>query len=76
MVAAALLLRNTVAGVDGAIRQMDFVLPLIAAGFGTGFTISPLFQSALASVPPRDAGSGSGALQSLQQVGGAFGVGE
>lgn len=74
LVAAALLLRHTVADVDGAIDRIAFILPLLVAGFGTGFTISPLFQSALASVPPRDAGSGSGALQSLQQVGGAFGV--
>lgn len=74
LVAAALLLRHTVSSVGDAVARLDFVGPLLIAGFGTGFTISPLFQTALASVPPRDAGSGSGALQSLQQVGGAFGV--
>lgn len=74
LIAAALLLHHTVASVGDALVRLDFVLPLLVAGFGTGFTIAPLFQSALASVPPRDAGSGSGALQSLQQVGGAFGV--
>ena len=33
-----------------------------------------LFQTVLATVPPRDTGSASGALQAVQQVGGAFGV--
>jgi EmrB/QacA subfamily drug resistance transporter len=74
LVASMLLLRYMVGTVGDVIVQRDFILPLVIAGFGTGFTISPLFQTALASVPPRDAGSGSGALQSLQQIGGAFGV--
>jgi len=74
LVASAMLLRHTVAGVGDAVVRLDFVLPLLVGGFGTGFTIAPLFQTALAGVPPRDAGSGSGALQSLQQVGAAFGV--
>jgi hypothetical protein len=33
-----------------------------------------MFQTVLSNVPPRDAGSGSGALQSFQQVGGALGL--
>jgi EmrB/QacA subfamily drug resistance transporter len=74
LVVSALLLRHVVAGVGDQIVSTDFILPLLLGGLGTGITISPLFQAALAGVPPRDAGSGSGALQSIQQVGGAFGV--
>jgi EmrB/QacA subfamily drug resistance transporter len=74
LIIAALLLRHVVAGVGDRLVSTDFILPLLIGGLGTGITISPLFQTALASVPPRDAGSGSGALQSIQQVGGAFGV--
>ncbi|MDB5554799.1 MAG: drug resistance transporter, drug:H+ antiporter-2 family protein [Rhizobium sp.] len=74
LVAAMLLLRNVVAGVGDQLVSTDFILPLLLGGLGTGITISPLFQTALAGVPPRDAGSGSGTLQSIQQIGGAFGV--
>lgn len=74
LIVAALLLRHVVAGVGDQLVSTDFILPLLLGGLGTGITIAPLFQTALAGVPPRDAGSGSGALQSIQQVGGAFGV--
>jgi EmrB/QacA subfamily drug resistance transporter len=74
LIVAALLLRHVVAGVGDRLVSTDFILPLLIGGLGTGITISPLFQTALAGVPSRDAGSGSGALQSIQQVGGAFGV--
>jgi EmrB/QacA subfamily drug resistance transporter len=53
---------------------MLFALPLLAGGLGLGTAVSPMFQRALASVPPRDAGSASGGLQAIQQAGGAFGV--
>ena len=39
-----------------------------------GIAISSLFQAVLAQVPPRDAGSGSGAMQSFQQIGSALGI--
>jgi EmrB/QacA subfamily drug resistance transporter len=51
-----------------------FVLPLLIAGIGLGVAMSPLFQTILSGVPVKDAGSGSGALQAIQQAGGAFGV--
>ncbi|MBL0371755.1 MFS transporter [Rhizobium sp. KVB221] len=74
LVVAMLILRDIVSGVGEAIVRSDFILPLFLGGLGTGITISPLFQTALAGVPPHNAGSGSGALQSIQQMGGAFGV--
>jgi len=51
-----------------------FLPPLLVAGIGLGLGFSGLFQSVLAGVPGRDAGAGSGALQSFQQIGGAVGV--
>jgi len=51
-----------------------FVPPLLLCGFGMGIAISSLFQTVLANVGHVDAGAGSGALQSFQQIGGAFGI--
>lgn len=51
-----------------------FAAPLLACGFGIGLAIAPLFGTILSNVDPRQVGSGSGALQSFQQVGGALGV--
>lgn len=69
---AALFL--VVASVGDAVDHWQFVLPLLICGFGMGTAISSLFQTVLANVPPRDAGSGSGATQSFQQIGGAVGI--
>lgn len=64
----------TLRGITDTITHMMFLPPLFLAGMGLGLGFSGLFQSVLAGVPPRDAGSGSGALQAFQQVGGAVGV--
>jgi len=63
-----------IAGVTDSIDHWAFLPPLLIAGVGLGLGFSSLFQLVLANVPPRDAGSGSGALQAFQQVGGALGV--
>lgn len=57
-----------------SVDHWTFLPPLFVAGLGLGLGFSGLFQSVLAGVPPRDAGSGSGALQAFQQIGGAIGV--
>ena len=43
---------------------------LFVAGLGLGVSVAMMFQTVLASVPPRDTGSASGSLQAFQQVGG------
>ncbi|MEV6907646.1 MFS transporter [Amycolatopsis sp. NPDC051071] len=47
---------------------------LVVAGIGSGLIMGPYFEIALSGVEPSEAGSASGALTSLQQVGGALGL--
>jgi predicted MFS family arabinose efflux permease len=68
------LVRHQVGQTGDMVDHRDFLLPLLMAGIGLGTSISPLFQTILAGVPVKDAGAGSGALQAVQQAGGAFGV--
>lgn len=68
------ILRVIVSGTGDAVDHWHLVAPLALCGFGLGVGISPMFQTVLSTVPPRDAGSGSGALQSFQQIGSAVGI--
>jgi EmrB/QacA subfamily drug resistance transporter len=47
---------------------------LILIGVGVGFTMMPLNTFILSGVEPKDAGSASGLLQTMQQVGGSLGL--
>lgn len=67
-------LRFLALGLTDSFHYAIYILPLLISGIGLGVSISPLFQTILAGVPIRDSGSGSGALQAIQQAGGAFGV--
>jgi len=66
--------RLTILDVAGSVDRLAFVAPLATAGIGLGLTVAVLFQTILANVRDEDTGSGSGALQAFQQVGGALGV--
>lgn len=74
LAAAMLWLRVVVGETTETVVWADFAPKLLLGGFGLGLAVAPMFQTVLAGVPARDSGSGSGALQSFQQVGGAFGV--
>lgn len=74
LVIGMLLLMRVVAGIGDTVDHWALAVPLALAGFGMGVAISSLFQTVLAHVPHADAGSGSGALQSFQQVGSALGI--
>lgn len=67
-------LRLLAANLGESLHYGIFIAPLLIAGIGLGVSISSLFQTILAGVPVKDAGSGSGALQAIQQAGGALGV--
>jgi hypothetical protein len=47
---------------------------LFVVGLGQGLGVSPLIGAALHDVPEGDAGSASGVIQTLMQIGVAFGV--
>jgi EmrB/QacA subfamily drug resistance transporter len=47
---------------------------LSITGFGFGFSVVPAMDGALATLPRDRAGSGSGLLMTLRQVGGAIGI--
>ncbi|WP_299130607.1 MFS transporter [uncultured Amaricoccus sp.] len=74
LAAAMLWLRAVVADTGEAVVWARFAPALLTGGLGLGLAVAPMFQTVLAGVSARDTGSGSGALQSVQQVGGAFGV--
>lgn len=48
--------------------------PLMLVGFGVGWTMMPLNTFILSGVQPQDAGSASGLLQTMQQIGGSLGL--
>ena len=69
-----LWLRFYIASVGDVVVPLDLSLPLVIAGFGLGVSIASIFQLVLSGVPHRDAGAASGAMQAIQQLGGAFGI--
>jgi MFS transporter, DHA2 family, methylenomycin A resistance protein len=50
------------------------VAPMVAAGFGTSFTMPAATAAVMGAAPPERAGLASGALNASRQVGGAVGV--
>ena len=74
LVTGILWLHFIIANLGDTIDHWTFLPPLLIAGLGLGLGFSALFQTVLAGIPPRDAGSASGALQAFQQVGGSVGV--
>jgi EmrB/QacA subfamily drug resistance transporter len=74
LVVGMVVLRHVIGQTGDMVDHWMLVAPLLLCGFGLGIAISSMFQTVLASVPSRDAGSGSGALQSFQQIGSALGI--
>jgi EmrB/QacA subfamily drug resistance transporter len=60
------------AGTDLTIWQMAPATAVI--GIGMGLLMAPFFNIVLAGVEPHESGSASGALTSIQQLGGALGI--
>jgi EmrB/QacA subfamily drug resistance transporter len=56
------------------IAPWQMVAPLLVSGFGFGLVVAPMVDLILAGVPVRDAGSASGLLSTIQQVGMALGI--
>jgi len=60
-------------GMDIASWQM--ALPLVVMGAGMGLIVAPLTDAVLSEVPREHAGSASGLINTVQQMGNALGLG-
>jgi EmrB/QacA subfamily drug resistance transporter len=69
---AAFLLTIRHFGAD--VTPWEMIPSLIVAGLGMGCVVAPIYPFILAEVPIKDAGSASGVVNAIQQVGGAVGV--
>jgi sugar phosphate permease len=49
-------------------------VPMVIIGIGQGFTLSPLTVSGVANTDPEIAGSASGVVNTVHQVGSSFGL--
>ena len=56
------------------VSSLQMAPSLFVCGVGLGLVIAPLLNVILAGINPRDAGSASGVVTTIQQVGGAIGV--
>lgn len=63
-----------VATVDGGVIGWVIAVPLLVAGTGSGFVITPNVTLTLAEVPVARAGSAAGVLQTGQRLGSAVGI--
>ncbi|MER7350004.1 MFS transporter [Streptomyces aurantiacus] len=57
------------------IASWQMALPLVVMGLGMGLIVAPLTDAILSDVPREHAGSASGLLNTVQQMGNAFGLG-
>lgn len=58
----------------GNLSAWDLAAPLAVAGFGMGMVFVPMFDVILAGVEPRQLGSASGLLETIQQLGMSLGI--
>jgi MFS family permease len=56
------------------VHPWQMVAPLVVAGYGFGTVVAPMIDLILTGVPVGDAGSASGLLSTIQQIGMALGV--
>jgi hypothetical protein len=70
LVAADLVLRSR----GGDLSAWDLAGPLALTGFGMGMVFVPMFDVILAGVEPRQLGSASGLLETIQQLGMSVGI--
>lgn len=58
-----------------AITSWQMALPLVVTGAGMGLIVAPLTDAVLSEVPREHAGSASGLINTVQQMGNALGLG-
>ncbi len=68
------LLVATITIYGGDVTPWELIPALLIGGAGMGFVVAPIYPFILAEVPIRDAGSASGVINAVGQIGGAIGV--
>jgi EmrB/QacA subfamily drug resistance transporter len=74
LVAGMVALMWTVDRYGGAVSSWQLLPALLLCGLGLGSVVAPLVNVVLAGIKAQDAGSASGVLTTVQQIGGAIGV--
>jgi hypothetical protein len=70
LVVVDLVLRSA----SGGVSAWELAGPLAVTGFGMGMVFVPMFDVILAGVAPRELGSASGLLESIQQLAMSLGI--
>jgi EmrB/QacA subfamily drug resistance transporter len=74
MLAGAVVVAFTVQVAGTGLTPWHLIPGLVLLGAGMGLAMAPFFDIVLAGVDDHEAGSASGAITSVQQLGGAFGI--
>ena len=61
-------------GAGAGISTMDLLAPMVVGGIGMGMVFVPLFDIVMAGVRPREMGSASGVLQTVNALGMSLGI--
>ena len=56
------------------VTPLELLPSLLVTGIGMGFVVAPIYQFVLAEVPIENAGSASGVINAMGQIGGAIGI--
>jgi len=61
-------------GAGGGVSTADLLAPMVIGGIGMGMVFVPLFDIVMAGVRPREMGSASGVLQTVNSLGMSLGI--
>jgi EmrB/QacA subfamily drug resistance transporter len=61
-------------GAGGGVSTLDLLAPMVIGGIGMGMVFVPLFDIVMAGVRPREMGSASGVLQTVNSLGMSVGI--
>lgn len=75
MIAGLLLYIGEAARYGMGITSLQMAAPLVVMGVGMGLIVAPLTDAVLSGVPKEHAGSASGLINTVQQMGTALGLG-
>jgi EmrB/QacA subfamily drug resistance transporter len=74
MACGLLLVDVVLRSASGGVSAWELAGPLAVTGFGMGMVFVPMFDVILAGVAPRELGSASGLLESIQQLAMSLGI--